>query len=125
MDCFDRLAQAVPEMQDNEVVVIAEKVRGSELPQCVYKMNQHMNHPRDFQAALAVGEGLYSTYKFNQAGTPPTPIPDLCTYFDVRKTKIYELLRGGKYKYGKEEEAEKKPLKRIKPDPVEKTPHKK
>ena len=31
-ECFDRLAQAVPDMQDNEVVILAEKVRGSELP---------------------------------------------------------------------------------------------
>ena len=91
-DCFDRLAQAIPKMQDNEVVVVAEKVRGSELPQCVYEMSQCINHPRDFQAALAVGKRLYSMYKFNQVGTPPTPIPDLCTYFDVGKTKMYELL---------------------------------
>ena len=33
--CFDRLAQVVPDMKDNEVVILAEKVRGSELPQCV------------------------------------------------------------------------------------------
>ena len=124
-DCFDRLAQAVPEMQDNEVVVIAEKVRGSELPQCVHEMSQHINHPRDFQAALAVCKRLHSLYKFNQAVTPPTPIPDLCNYFDVGKMKMYELLHGGKYKYVKEEEAEKKPLKRIKLDPVEKTPPRK
>ena len=39
-ECFDKLAKAVPDMQDNEVVVVAEKVRGSELPQCVYQMNQ-------------------------------------------------------------------------------------
>ena len=39
-ECFDKLAKAVPDMQDNEVVVVAKKVRGSELPQCVYQMNQ-------------------------------------------------------------------------------------
>ena len=39
-ECFDKLAKAIPDMQDNEVVVVAEKVRGSELPQCVYQMNQ-------------------------------------------------------------------------------------
>ena len=94
-ECFDRLAQAVPDMQDNKVVILAEKVRGSELSQCVYQMNERIDNPRDFRAALAVGEWLYSLYKFNQAGTPPTLIPDLCTYFDVGKTKLYELLRGG------------------------------
>ena len=91
-ECFDRLAQAVPDMQDNEVIILAEKVRGSELPQCVYQMNQRINNPRDFRAALAVGKWLYSLYKYNQASTPPTSIPDLCTYFDVGKTKLYELL---------------------------------
>ena len=104
-ECFDRLVQAVPDMQDNEVIVV-EKVRGSELPQCIYQMNQCIANPRDFHAALAVGERLYSLYKCNQASTPPTSIPDLCTYFDVGKTKLYELLRGGKYKYTMKEEGE-------------------
>ena len=60
-ECFDKLAKAVPDMQDNEVVV-AKKVRGSELPQCVYQMNQRIANPRDFRAALAAGERLYSVY---------------------------------------------------------------
>ena len=111
-ECFDRLAQAVWDMQDNKVVILAEKVRGSELPQCVYQMNQCIDNLRDFRAALAIGERLYSLYKYNQAGTPPTSIPDLCTYFDVGKTKLYELLQGGKYKYTMKEEGEteKKPV---------------
>ena len=109
-ECFDRLAQAVPDMQDNEVVVVAEKVRESELPQCVYQMNQRIANPRDFRAALAAGERLYSLYKFNQTGTPPISVPKLCNYYDVGKTKIYELLRGEKYKYPTKEETEKKPI---------------
>ena len=123
-ECFDRLSQAVPDMQDNEVIVVAEKVRGSELPQCVYQMNQRIVNPRDFRAALAVGERLYSLYKYNQVGTPPTSIPDLCTHFDVGKTKFYELLRGGKYKYPmkKEGETEKKTIRRIRPEKVEEEP---
>ena len=124
-DCFDRLAQAVPDMQDNEVVILAEKVRGSKLPQCIHQMSQCISNPRDFHAALAVGERLYSLYKFNQAGMPLTSIPDLCTYFDVGKTKMYELLRGGKYKCGTKEEVEKKPLKRIKPEKIEEAPQEK
>ena len=78
-------------------------------------------------AALAVGEQLYSLYKYNQAGMPPTSIPDLCTYFDIDKTKMYELLQGGKYKYVTKEEgeAEKKPLKRIKPEKIEEAPQEK
>ena len=89
-------------------------------------MSQRIDHPRDFRAALAAGERLYSLYKFNQAGTPSISIPKLCNYYDMGKTKIYELLHGGKYKYPtKEEETEKKTVRRIKPDPVEDAPLKK
>ena len=45
-ECFDRLAQAVLDMQDNKVIILTEKVRGSELPQCVYQMNQRISNPR-------------------------------------------------------------------------------
>ena len=117
-DCLDKLAQAVPEMQDSEVVAVSEKVRGTNLPQCVYDMYGRINHPRNFRVALAAGECLFLQYKFNQAGTPVVSIPELCTYFNVGKTKLYEILRGGKY--GKEEEVEKKLLKHIKPEPVKK-----
>ena len=46
-------------------------------------------------------------------------IPELCTYFDIGKTKIYELLRGEKYQYPPKEEVEKKPARRIQPERVE------
>ena len=123
-DCIDKLVTAVPEMRDSEVIVVAKKVRGSKLPQCIYQMNQHIANPRDFHAALAIDERLYSLYKYNQAGTPPTSIPDLCTYFDVGKTKLYELLWGGKYKYTMKEEGEteKKPIRRIRLEKVEEEP---
>ena len=42
-ECFDKLARAVPDMQDSEVVIVAEKVRGSKLPQ-----NECIANPRDF-----------------------------------------------------------------------------
>ena len=98
-ECFDKLARAMPDMRDSEVVVVAEKVRGSELPQCVYQMNEHIANPRDFHAALAAGERLYSLYKFNQTGASPISVLQLCSHYDVGKTKIYEILRGEKYKY--------------------------
>ena len=55
-------------------------------------MYGRINHPHNFRAALAAGERLFSQYKFNQAGTPVVSIPELCTYFDVGKTKLYEIL---------------------------------
>ena len=118
-ECYERLAKAVPDMQESEVVVVAEKVRGAELPECVHQMNQRIGNPRDFRATLAAGERLYGLYKYHQAGTQPISIPELCTHFDVGKTKIYELLRGEKYKYPPKEEMEKKPARRIQPEKVE------
>ena len=112
-ECFDKLAKAVPDMQDNEVVVVAEKVRGSELPQCIYQMNQRIANPRDFRVTLTAGERLNSMYKFNQTGSTPISVPELCNYFNIGKTKIYELLCGEKYKYPVKEETEKKPVRRI------------
>ena len=44
-DCIDKLVTAIPEMRDSEVVVVAEKVRGPKLPQCVHGMSQRINHP--------------------------------------------------------------------------------
>ena len=92
VECFDKLARAVPDMQDSEVVVVTEKVRGSKLPQCMYQMNERITNPRDFHATLAAGERLYSLYKFNQTGTSPISVPELCSHYDVGKMKIYELL---------------------------------
>ena len=42
----------------------------------------------------------------------------------LEKTKLYELLRGGKYKYTMKEEGEteKKPIQRIQPEKVEEEP---
>ena len=70
--------------------------------------SQWIENTRDFRAALAAGERLYGMYKYYQAGTPPVSIPELCMYFDIGKTKIYELLRGEKYRYPPKEEVEKK-----------------
>ena len=109
-------------MWDSEVVVVAEKVRGFKLPQCVYQMNECIANPRDFHAALPAGERLYSLYKFNQTGASPISVPKLCSHYDVGKMKIYELLPGEKYKYPTKEEAEKKPVRRIQPEKVEEEP---
>ena len=121
-ECFDKLARAVPDMWDSEVVVVTKKVRGSKLPQCVYQMNECIANPRDFHATLVAGKRLYSLYKFNQTEASPISVPEVCSHYDVGKTKIYELLRGAKYKYPTKEEAEKKPVRRIQPEKVEEEP---
>ena len=55
-DCYDRLAEAVPDIKDNDVIILAEKVQGSELPECVQAMYDRIGNPRNFRAALALGE---------------------------------------------------------------------
>ena len=89
-------------------------------------MYSRIGNPRDFRIALAVGERLFSQYKNNQVGTPIISIPELCLLYNVRKTKIYEILRGEKYKYSaKEEVPEKKTPRRIKLELAEEVPSKK
>ena len=114
-DCIDKLAQAVPEMEDNEVVTVSEKIQGMDLPSCVYDIYDRIGNPRNFRAALTMGELLLSLYK-NQVGADVETIPNLYTYFDVGKTELHEILCC--QKYGKEEPDVKKPPKCITTVPV-------
>ena len=41
---------------------------------------------------------MFSLYKHEQAGEPVAEVPELCEQYDIGKTKLYEVLRGGKYK---------------------------
>ena len=45
-----------------------------------------------------MGERMFSLYKHEQAGEPVAEVPELCERYNIRKTKLYELLQGGKYK---------------------------
>ena len=47
---------------------------------------------------LAVGERMFSLYKHEQAGEPVAEVPELCKRYNIGKTKLYEVLRGRKYK---------------------------
>ena len=75
-------------MRDSEVVMVSEKVRGTDLPQCVHDMYSRINHPHNFRAALVAGECLFSQYKFNQAGTPVVSILELCSILQCGKDQI-------------------------------------
>ena len=67
-----------------------------------------INDPCNFRAALAAGEHLLSLYKHNQVGKDVTKVPELCDFFYVSQTKLYNILYC--QKYGKEEETDvKKP----------------
>ena len=97
-DCYDRLMAAIPDMIDEEITEVGERVRPSKLPKCADQLYDRLKNPRNFRTVLAVGERMFSLYKHEQAGEPVAEVPKLCERYDIGKTKLYEVLRGGKYK---------------------------
>ena len=97
-DCYDRLATAIPDMTDEEIMEVGERVWPSKLPKCADQLYDRLKNPRNFRTVLAVGERMFSLYKHEQAGEPVAEVPELCERYNIRKTKLYEVLRGGKYK---------------------------
>ena len=97
-DCYERLAEAIPGMTDEEVTEVGERVRLSRLPKCVDQLYDKLKNPRNFQTILAVGEWVFSIYKHEQTGEPLVEVPELCERYEVGKTRLYEVLWGGKYK---------------------------
>ena len=97
-DCYERLVAAIPDMTDEEITEVGERVRPSKLPKCTDQLYDRLKNPRNFRTILAVGEQMFSLYKHEQAGEPIAEVPELCERYDIGKTKLYEVLRGGKYK---------------------------
>ena len=97
-ECLDKLSEAVPNMRDSDITVMAEKVHGGELPKYFQDMYQRIGKPRNFRVAPAAGKRLLTLYLKNQVGSDIATIPDLCTYFGMEKTKLHEVLRCQKYK---------------------------
>ena len=91
-DCYDRLAVAIPDMTDEEIMEVGERVRPSKLPKCTEQLYDRLKNPRNFRTVLAVGERVFSLYKHEQAGEPVTEVPELCERYDIGKTKLYEVL---------------------------------
>ena len=97
-DCYDRLTAAIPDMTDEEIMEVGERVWPSKLPKCADQLYDRLKNPRNFRTVLAVGERMFSLYKHEQAGEPVAEVPELCERYNIGKTKLYEVLRGGKYK---------------------------
>ena len=97
-DCYDRLKVAIPDMTDEEIMEVGERVRPSKLPKCTDQLYDRLKNLRNFRTILAVGERMFSLYKHAQTGKPVAEVPELCERYDIGKTKLYEVLRGGKYK---------------------------
>ena len=97
-DCYERLVAVIPDMTDEEIMEVGERVWPSKLPKCADQLYDRLKNPRNFRTVLAVGERMFSLYKHEQAGEPIAEVPELCEWYDISKTKLYEVLRGGKYK---------------------------
>ena len=97
-DCYDQLAAVIPDMTDEEITEVGERIHPSKLPRCVDQLYDRLKNPRNFRTVLAVGERMFSLYKHEQVGEPVVEVPELCEKYDIGKTKLYEVLRGGKYK---------------------------
>ena len=98
VDCYEWLAAAIPGITDEEVTEVGERVQLSRVPKCVDKLYDKLKNPRNFQTILAVGERVFSIYKHEQMGEPLVEVPELCERYEVGKTRLYEVLWGGKYK---------------------------
>ena len=98
VDCYEWLAAAIPGMTDEEVTEVGERVQLSRLPKCVDQLYDKLKNPRNFQTILAVGERVFSIYKHEQMGELLVEVPELCERYEVGKTRLYEVLQGGKYK---------------------------
>ena len=55
-ECYDKLADALPDMTDSEVVLVGKKVKSSKLPSCVEQMYHCIGNLRNIRVALAMGE---------------------------------------------------------------------
>ena len=97
-DCYDRLTAVIPDMTNEEITEVGERVWPSKLLKCADQLYDWLKNPRNFRTVLAVGERMFSLYKHEQAGEPLAEVLELCERYDIRKTKLYEVLRGGKYK---------------------------
>ena len=87
-DCYDRLAATIPDLTDEEVMEVGERVWPSKLPKCADQLYDRLKNPRNFRTVLAVGERMFSLYKHKQAGEPFAEVPELCERYDIRKTKF-------------------------------------
>ena len=55
-DCYERLAAAIPDMTDEEIMEVGERVRPSKLLKCADQLYDWLKNPRNFRTILAVGE---------------------------------------------------------------------
>ena len=59
-DCYKRLVAAIPDMTNEEITEVGERVRPSKLPKCADQLYDRLKNLRNFRTVLAVGERMFS-----------------------------------------------------------------
>ena len=55
-DCYEQLMAAIPDMTDEEIMEVGERVWPSKLPKCIDQLYDRLKNPRNFRTVLAAGE---------------------------------------------------------------------
>ena len=55
-DCYERLVVVIPDMTDEEIMEVGERVQPSKLPKCADQLYDQLKNLRNFRTILAVGE---------------------------------------------------------------------
>ena len=55
-DCYEQLTAVIPDMTDEEITEVGERVWPSKLPKCVDQLYDRLKNQRNFRTVLAVGE---------------------------------------------------------------------
>ena len=55
-DCYEQLVTVIPDMTDEEITEVGERVWPSKLPKCADQLYDCLKNPRNFRTILAVGE---------------------------------------------------------------------
>ena len=58
-DCYDRLTAAIPDMTNEEITEVGERVWPSKLPKCADQLYDRLKNPRNFRTVLAVGRECF------------------------------------------------------------------
>ena len=126
-DCYERLVTVILDMTDEEIMEVGERIWPSKLPKCAEQLFDRLQNLKNFRTVLAVGERIFSFYNNKQTGEPITEVSELCEQYDIRKTKFYEMLHGGRYGKGMptpkpENTKPARQVKTLKLEKVEETP---
>ena len=58
-DCYDQLAVPIPDMTDEEIMEVGERVQPSKLPKCADQLYDRLKNPRNFRTVFTGGRECF------------------------------------------------------------------